>query len=156
MAASDRAQALLDIVDALGNISTANGYANDVAEVGKDYVDWDTARIEHTLPVVAVVPGECTVEYITSTRVRLTQMVAIEFAYAATNQDTVWSIGDALIDDIIAAISVDRSRGGCAMDTRVLSYETDAGNKDTQDSRGGTAAGIMRVAIDLTRSLGVS
>lgn len=156
MGVSNRANALLDLKSALGNISVANGYATDVAEVADQYVDWDTGRIDHTLPVVAVVPGECRALYIEANCIRLEQDVAIEFAYAAATQSVVWTTGDAIIDDIIAAISADRKRSGYALDTRVVAYETDAGCADTQDSRGGTAAGIVRVVLDLVRTLGVS
>lgn len=156
MGDSKRIAALKDLMADLGLISQANGYATDVASVTDQFVDWETGPHDFPLPVIGVVPGEATYEYISARVLRIRQAVSIEFVYRATTQPETWSIGDALVDDIIAAISVDRTRGGNAMDTRVTSAETDSGNADVMDSRGGTAAGLMRVTIDLHRGLGVS
>ena len=156
MGDSKRIAALQDLVTALEAISIGNGYATDVAAVTDRFIDWETGPQDFDLPVIGVVPGEATYEYLSTRTLRIRQAVSIEFVYRATTQPETWSIGDALIDDIIAAISLDRTRGGNAMDTRVTSAETDSGNADVMDSRGGTAAGLMRVTIDLHRGLGVS
>lgn len=161
MADSNRLAALKNLVTVMGTITAGNGYATTVATVVKSFVDWETGPPRGTLPIVAVVPLDATYDYLSARTtacvgVRITQNVAIEYVYSATTQDIVWQTGDELADDIIAAVSVDRTRGGNAMDTRVVSVETDSGNVDTMDSRGGVAAGIVRLAVDLARDLGVS
>lgn len=156
MADSNRNAALDDLVTALGTISTGNGYATDVSTVTKRFLDWETGPPDAAMPAIGVVPGEAQYEYLDVCTMRIRQLVAIEFIVPAADQDEAWQKGDALIDDIIAAISVDRTRCGNAMDTRVESAETDAGNDDIMDSRGGTMAGIVRIVIDLYRNLSVS
>lgn len=163
MGASARHLALDNLVTALGTISVANGYVTDVTEVAMRAFEWETVWHDYTLPVIGVVPQETRYEYIASQGtlalgnvIRVIQSVAIEFGYAAGDQEDAWNDGDALIDDIIGAIHVDPTRGGNALHTRILSSQTDAGNPDIMDSRGGTAMGIIRVEISLVRGWKVS
>lgn len=161
MTDSNRLAALKNLVTTVGTITTGNGYSTTVATVVKSFVDWETGPPRGTLPIVAVVPLDATYDYLAARTtacvgVRITQNVAIEYVYSATTQDIVWQTGDEMADDIIAAVSVDRTRGGYALDTRIASVETDAGNIDTMDSRGGVAAGIVRVVIDLARKLSLT
>ncbi|NIU03767.1 MAG: hypothetical protein GWN29_04935 [Gammaproteobacteria bacterium] len=161
MADSVRLAALKNLVTTMEGITVANGYATTVQTVLKEFVDWETGPPRGTLPMIGVVPLAASYEYISARTtscvgVRISQEVAVEFVYAATTQDIAWQTGDEMADDIIAAASVDRTRGGNALDTRVASVETDAGNADTMDSRGGVAAGIVRLTLDIVRSLGVS
>lgn len=161
MGDSRRLAALKNLVTAMGTIASGDGgYATDVATVLKEFIDWETGPPRGALPQIAVVPLEATYEYLATygndAGLRVNQAVAVEYVYQSHTQDDAWQTGDELADDIIAAASVDRTRGGNALDTRVTSVETDAGNADTMDSRGGISAGIVRFNIILTRTLGVS
>jgi hypothetical protein len=153
---SNRYAALENLVTTLGTITTGNGYATSVASVSRRFLDWETGPPAVALPAIGVVPNECTFEYLDVCTLRGKQRVAVEFVIQVDTQAEVWSAGDALIDDIIAAISVDRTRSGNALDTRVEQVETDAGNADFMDSRGGMMAGLVQVVIDFYRSLSVS
>lgn len=151
MADSCRHLALDNLVTALSNISVLNGYATDVTEVAMRAFEWETVYQDYSLPVIGVVPNAVTYEYLSKNVIQGRQAVAVEFCYSAPTQELAWSVGDALIDDIIGAIHVDPTRGGYAMHTTIQSAETDAGNPDIIDSRGGTAAGIVQLEIVLTR-----
>lgn len=163
MTDSVRHKALDNLVSALGNITVANGYVNTVTTVAMRAFEWETVWQEYALPVIGVLPLAARYEYLaTQGRLALggviqaTQEVAIEFGYQATSQELAWSTGDSLIDDIIGAIHVDVTRGGNALHTKLISAETDAGNPDIIDSRGGTAMGIIRVELPLIRGWSVS
>ena len=161
MANSVQLDALLDIVDAMEEISIANGYATDVATVVQRFLDWETGRLDVPLPAIGVVPGEAryeeqSVPTASTSVVRVRTSVSIQYVYAAETQTEVWQSGYEMADDIIAAVSVDRTRSGNALTTRIVSVETDAGNADTMDSRGGTAAGIVFLELDFWRKLTVS
>lgn len=152
MSTALRRAALSDLVTTLGTISVANGYATNVTEVAMRAFEWETVYAEYELPVIGVVPGRVTYDYRANGGVIIAvQAVSLEFCVAAATQAQAWDRGDALIDDIIGAIHVDPTRGGNALHTQIRSAETDAGNPDIMDSRGGTAAGIVELEITLHR-----
>ena len=153
MAESVRNKALDNLVTTLAGITTGGGYTNTIASVSKRALDWETGPKDVTLPAIGVFPLDATYEYLDVCTLRVAQRVAVEFIWDAADQDAVWADGDSIVDDIVYAISVDRTRGGNAMDTRIESMETDSGNPDTQDHRGGTAGGIVRLVIDLHRPI---
>lgn len=153
MGFSNRHNALLNLVTTVSGITTDNGYANTVASVYKHALDWVSGRAEGALPAIGVLPLACQYEHISPAQMRLRQDVAVEFAWSASDDDDVWGIGDSLVDDIVAALLDDRSRGGYALGTEIVSAETDQGNPDTMDSSGGTAAGVVRATIILQRQM---
>lgn len=156
MGLSNRHNALLDVVSAMEGITAGNGYANTVQVVYRHAVDWHTVRVDGPLPCIGVLPLACSFEHVSPRQMRGRQEVAIEFGYAAATDDEVWERGDTLVDDIIAALLADRTRGGHALGTEIVSVETEQGNPDTMDSAGGTAAGIVRATIILQRQMVVS
>lgn len=156
MSTSARRAALTDLVTALGTITVANGYTNTVQAVAMRAFEWETVHADFALPAIGVVPGAVQYEMISNNIMVANQTVSIEFCYAAATQDQAWDVGDSLIDDIIGAALVDPTRGGNAMHTLIQAAETDAGNPDIMDSRGGTAAGILTAQIRLSRAWAVS
>lgn len=156
MSTSKRRAALTDLVSALETITTGNGYTNTVAAVGMRAFEWETVHHDFALPAIGVVPGAVTYEMIANNLMIVNQLVSIEFCYAASTQTEAWDTGDSLIDDIIGATLVDPTRGGNALHTFIQTAETDAGNPDIMDSRGGTAAGIIAAQIRLHRKWSVS
>lgn len=152
MATSKRRAALDDLVTALGTITVANGYANTITTVALRAFEWETVYQDYALPVIGVVPLDVTYDYRSSDNIIIaTQRVAIEFGYSAPTQQATWDTGDALVDDIIGAMHVDTTRGGNALHTQIVSAQTDSGNPDVMDSRGGTAMGIIQATITLNR-----
>jgi subtilisin family serine protease len=152
MGDSVRKLALANLRTALGQISVANGYATNITEIGDQAIDWDSVYQKYALPVICVVPGQVRYEYVSKNILVVRQVVSLEFAYEAPTQDDAWDTGDAIIDDIIGAIHVDTTRGGNALHTTIIDAQTDAGNPDLQDSRGGTAAGIVTLELMLSRA----
>jgi hypothetical protein len=58
----------------------------------------------------------------------------------------------ALIDDIIGAIHVDASRGGHAIDTKVIDEEDSASDPDRfPDHQGGTVSVVVRCEVTFRR-----
>jgi hypothetical protein len=156
MADSKRKLCLANLKAALDLISVANGYKTNMTTVGKQAIDWDSVHADFGLPVVCIVPGQVRYENRSNDIMTATQTVSLEFCYAAPTQDAAWDTGDDIIDDLIAAVMVDPTRGGDALHTTVVDAQTDAGNPDLQDSRGGTAAGIMTLEIMLSRAWRIS
>lgn len=156
MGSSARKLALDNLYAALSGISVANGYSTDIASLGRRAIDWDSVYESFALPAVVMVPGKIDYELISRNIMVVNQLVSIEFAYSAATQTEAWDDGDAIIDDLIGAILDDPTRGGNALHTIVVDAETDAGNPDLMDSRGGTAAGIMNLQLRLSRAWSVT
>lgn len=157
MASSKRRLIIENFKTAIAAISTANGYATDPQAFPDHYVDWDSGPIGYPLPTIACFPGETVWQYLDSCRnVRGTLTMFVEYVFAAPDQSTIWDTSEAIFDDVLAAVSVDTSRAGYALDTRVRQDESESGNADTMDSRGGIAAGIIRFDIDFFRNTGIS
>lgn len=156
MAFSNRHLALLDLVSTLEGITQGSGFATTIQVVHKRAIDWHESRRIGALPCIGVLPLACPFTHISPAQMLGRQDVAVEFAYAASDDDEVWETGDVIVDDIIAAVLADRTRGGYAIGTEIASIETEQGNPDTMDSAGGTAAGIVRVTLIFQRQMVVS
>ena len=61
-----------------------------------------------------------------------------------------------LMDDIVGEIQIDTRRGGNAIHTTVLESETDEGDPDTQDSRGGSGSLVVRIEVFYERTTSFS
>lgn len=108
----------------------------------RPYIGMQPAREIHTHQPFFVVDVKLTVNIV---------------GHVTSNNDTERSqnLND-LMDAIYAAIHLDTTRGNNAISTTVLQTETEEGNPDVIDSRGGGGGLVMVVEIHYQRTTGAS
>ena len=124
-----RRSILSNIGTTLNTISVANGYKTNVATVeavGKSWGDMGTGE----KPWVGYAPGRETLEYFPFNDIKVALSVTLICHISASTQAARSSQLNDLLDDVIAVLSVDTTRGGAAISTTVNTVETDEGSPD--------------------------
>lgn len=140
-----------DIKTTLEAILTSGGYKSDVDAVELVYRTWVSAG-ELGSTVIGIVPMESLYTPITFRhyRVRLNIVLAAHVK-ATTNADRYDKLLG-LIDDIIAALNVDVTRGSNAICTVIDRVVTDMGDPDTLDASGGTGSATVALHCEYERT----
>lgn len=150
-----RSDILSNVQSVLSGITTGNGYKTTVHTVGAVVKEWASVGAQE-LPWVGVKPGKETFEHQPFGVLIVTLPIEIVCIVAAANDTARYSALGNLIDDVIAALSADTTRGGYAISTSLAEDETDEGDPDTQNSGGGTGAMVVRVSVRYERTIAKS
>ena len=142
---------LSNLETTLQGITTGNGYKTDVATVSLVTADWDGARAFGAWPVLCLMPRATIVQHQPFGLMRTTLPVDIVAHLEPTSDSDAYDKLEDLIDDVIAAVSVDPRRGGNAIDTMVDNDNTDEGDPDKKDHKGRTGSLVMRLRIIFER-----
>lgn len=143
--------ALANLYTVLGTISTTNSYKTDVATVRRYVLDWEDASQEG-LPWVGFSPGITTAGHLHGSCIRCVHAVSIAAHVRANTQSDAYDNLEDLIDDIIAAVELDPTRGQFAVSTMYKQHQTDEGSPDHMDHRGGTASAVVEFDIIYNRT----
>jgi len=150
-----RESILDDVQTTFEGITVANGYKTTVVTVERKIRHWgDVAASERPWIGYMSQPQRFEHKAFGSLRVIMPLYIAAHIA-----GDTKAEVASALVDledDIIAALSVDTTRGGNATMTHIVSQQDDAGDPDTVDSQG--VSGTLEVIAEVIyhRSTGSS
>ena len=141
-------QLILDnISTALSAISIAGGYKTDVATVSRAIKSWGEIGASE-MPFVSFAPvGQALPTYkpngYIDVRMPFTVVSHVNSLSGATKTADLAK----LEDDIIAALNADTTRGGNAIRTNWQGSQTDEGNPDSDDYRGGSGTIVMAFEI---------
>jgi hypothetical protein len=144
-----------NVATTLAGITAGNGYKTTVATVERCIKDWDSVGVQ-SMPWLGFGPG---VERYTHEPggMLLTELdiniVGHLNEATAENRTTKLS---ALVDDVIAVLSVDTTRDANAIQTTIAESEADDGDPDNNDSRGGTGSCRVLVRVKYQRTTGKS
>tara|TARA_R110002020_G_scaffold171937_3_gene362049 strand:+ start:1641 stop:2102 length:462 start_codon:yes stop_codon:yes gene_type:complete len=144
-----------DIVSNIGSvlatITTDNGYKTTVVTVeavGKTWADVGSGA----KPWIGYAPVRESFEYFPGSQIRVVLNVTIIAHISGTTQaDRATKLND-LLDDIIAALNLDTTRGGKAIATTITTVETDEGSPDAN----GFGSMVLTVDVPYIRTLSAS
>ena len=147
MATPTRRLILQNIKTVLETITTDNGYKTDLSKVEPLGKSWATVKPGEK-PWVGIVPQRESLKFEYS-NIRVSLSVLLIAHVAGTTQDDRASKLNDLLDDIIAAINLDTTRGSNAISSTIKTVETDEGAPD------GDGDGSMVINMDLAYFRGV-
>jgi len=152
MATPSRELILDNISSVLGSISIAGGYKTNVATVTRYLASWGEIGAP-LMPWLGFAPvGQSVPEYkpngMINVRIPFTIVGHVNSVSGATKTEEL----AALEDDIIAVINADTTRDGNAIRTNWTGTQTDEGNPDSDDHRGGSGTLVMMFEILYQRS----
>jgi hypothetical protein len=142
MATPRRLLALADLVEALEGISTEDGYKTTVATVARVYKTWDDVQ-GAARPFIGVLPVGNPVTYEPMRHIRQVANVNLYCHVSGATPEARAAALENLLDDIVRAIGEDHTRGGNAIDTRIVEYVTDEGDPDAP------GGGSMEVRLEI-------
>ena len=128
-------------------VTTGNGYHTSVTLVqalARGYFDVKTGE----RPFIGYVPGVETVQHQPGGNIYCTLAVSVIGHISGTTLSDRQTKLNNLIDDLIAVLNVDTTRGSNAISTTVMQYETDEGDPDAH----GDGSVLMQVQIKYLRS----
>ena len=128
MATPTRRLVLQNIKTVLDTISTDNSYKTDVDTVEALGKSWATVKPGEK-PWIGIVPQRESLKFEYS-NIRVTLTVLLIGHVAGTTQDDRASKLNNLLDDIIAAMNADTTRGNNAISTTITTVDTDEGAPD--------------------------
>ena len=145
---------ILDNINtALGSISIAGGYKTDVTTVARTLVSWGDIGAAQ-MPWLGFAPvGQSSVEYKPNQLLKVRLPVTIVGHVSVRSGEAKTEALAKLEDDIIAAINADTTRGGNAIRTNWQGTQTDEGNTDSDDHRGGSGTLVMAFDVLYQRSV---
>lgn len=147
MATPARALILDNIKTTMAAILVAGGYKTTVVTVERVIRDWaDPGAIQK--PWIGFMPRVEIFRFLPGNQIRVTMPVLIVGHISSTTVDAKHTALSNLHDDIVAALGVDPTRGGNAINTVVLQTEDDTGDPDTVDSQG--RSGTVEVTAEVT------
>lgn len=146
-----RTSILNSVSTTLAGITTGNGYNTTVVTVGKEAKTW--AEVPPALkPWVGYIPQAETLQYLPGDQIRvLLPIDLICHVVGQTQTDRATKLSN-LLDDIIAVLNVDTTRGSKAISTTVVSAETDEGAPGAL----GEGSMVLRVNVAYMRTSGQS
>jgi hypothetical protein len=151
MATPARKLILSNLQTTFESITVANGYKTTVVKVqalARGYADVKTGE----RPFIGYVPQAEQVEYQPFNRIRCTLNVSVIGHVSGNSQsDRSTKLND-LIDDLIAALNADPTRGTNAINTKLVQFETDEGDPDAR----GDGSVLAQVQIQYERSVSSS
>lgn len=153
MATPVRRLILDNIATVLATVSVANGYKTNVETVARTLVSWGEIGAAQ-MPWVGFAPiGQSIPSYkpngVINVTLPLTIVGHVNSRSGATKTEELADIED----DLIAAMDADTTRGGNAIRTNWLGTQTDEGNPDSDDHRGGSGTLVMMWEILYQRSI---
>jgi len=121
---------ILDNVETvLGTITTGNGYKTTLAAVepfAKGWGDMGTG----SKPFVGFSPGAERFEFLPGNQIRVRMDLVLTCHVSGSTQSARSVALNNLLDDLIAALNLDTTRGGHAVSTTITQTETDEGSPD--------------------------
>ena len=147
MATPARKLILDDIKTTLEAITVAGGYKTTVVTVERVIRDWGDVSAAQR-PWVGFAPRIEAFQFLPGKQVRVKMPVLIIAHISKADVDTKHAALSDLHDDIVAALGVDPTRAGNAVNTIVLQTEDDTGDPDTVDSTG--RSGTLEVTAEVT------
>tara|TARA_R100000655_G_scaffold85285_1_gene124945 strand:+ start:26155 stop:26610 length:456 start_codon:yes stop_codon:yes gene_type:complete len=124
-----RSSILSNLSTTLASITTGNGYNVTVVTVEPVGKAW--AGVPQGLkPWIGYVPLAEQLEYLPGDQIRCVLPIQIIVHISEATQPARQTKLNNLLDDIIAALNVDTTRGSNAISTTVLSVDTDEGSPD--------------------------
>jgi len=153
MATPVRELILDNIYTVLNTISIANGYKTDVTSVERTLVPWGDIGAAQ-MPWVGFAPiGQSSVEYKPNHLLQVRLPVTIVGHVSVVAGELKTQALAKIEDDIIAVINADTTRDGNAIRTNWQGTQTDEGNTDSDDHRGGSGTLVMAFDILYQRSV---
>jgi hypothetical protein len=144
---------LQNLQTTFASISTSGGYKSDVdaAELFYRAIGYDAEKAGEV--VVGIVPTQTTVEPYAFEIYRCTLTVEVACHVQASGASARYQAISNIVDDIIAAVNSDVTRGGNAIDSKVTLWRSDMGDPDTYDHRGGSGLAVVTVTIIYDREV---
>tara|TARA_R100000664_G_C2750390_1_gene137684 strand:- start:948 stop:1418 length:471 start_codon:yes stop_codon:yes gene_type:complete len=153
MATPVRELILDNVYTVLGTISIANGYKTDVTTVARSLVSWGDIGASQ-MPWIGFAPiGQTTVEYKPNHLLHVRMPVTVVGHVSVMSGEAKTQALAKLEDDIIAVINADTTRGGNAIRTNWQGTQTDEGNPDSDDHRGGSGTLVMAFDVLYQRTV---
>lgn len=157
MATPARTGILLDILSTLQGITVSNGYNTEVTAVGTTLLSREEARLIGEPPVLCFGPGKDIPTHMAFEDMRVVMPVVI-LGYI---EETEWADRSAklnlLIDDIIAVLSVDTTRGENCVSTYFSGFDTDEQDPDAATGlKDGGGTCIVELSIPYYRTVNAS
>ncbi len=146
-----RTSILSNLSTALSTITTGNGYNTTVATVENEAKTWADVP-DSQKPWVGYVPIAEVMQFLPGDQVRVElPLDIICHVVGNTNADRSTKLNN-LLDDVIAALNVDTTRGSNAISTTVLSADTDEGAPGAV----GQGSMVLRIEVAFMRTSGQS
>jgi len=155
VATPSRELAIDNIATALSAILTASGYKTNAGNNVNRYITgWFDAEIGTDPWVGFAMIGATRVEHQPAGRMLVTAPFTVIAHTNSLSGATKTADLAAVEDDIIAALMSDVTRNGNAIWTKHLSTNSDEGNPDSDDSRGGSGTIVMTFEMAYRRTTG--
>lgn len=151
MATPARKLILNNLQTTFEGITVAGGYKTTIVKVqalARGYADVKTGE----RPFIGYVPQAEQVEYQPFNRIRCTLNVSVIGHVNGNSQSDRSTKLNNLIDDLIAALNEDPTRGSNAINTKLVQFETDEGDPDGR----GDGSVLAQVQIQYERSVSSS
>ena len=146
-----RTSILSNLGTTLATITTGNGYNTTVVEVENEAKTWADVP-DSKKPWVGYVPIAEVLQFLPGNQVRVElPLDVICHVKGNTNADRSTKLNN-LLDDVIAALNVDTTRGSNAISTTVLSADTDEGAPGAV----GQGSMVLRIEVAFMRTSGQS
>ena len=143
MADPARQLILANIDTVLQTITVANGYKSTVVTVSRAIKGWSEVGVS-LMPFIGFAPiGRSSATYKPNGYLDVIMPVTIIGHTNSLSGATKTEDLSALQDDIIAALNVDTTRGNNAIRSNWSGTQTDEGNPDSDDHRGGSGTLVM-------------
>jgi hypothetical protein len=146
-----RTSILSNLSTTLASITTGNGYNTTVLTVENEAKTWGDVP-ESQKPWVGYVPVAEVLQFLPGDQVRVELPLDIICHVSGTTSSDRSTKLNNLLDDVIAALSVDTTRGSNAISTTVLSVDTDEGAPGAYDQ----GSMVLRVEVAFMRTSGQS
>lgn len=153
MATPNRNLILEDIATSLGAIDGTGSFTSTVTTVERVIKDWQSVGAQE-MPWLGFAPIRTAYTMMPFGQIECTMDVTIVGIAQASTDSTRSDTISELVDDVIYALGIDATRGGNAVSTSIVSCETDEGDPDTMDSRGGTCGFVMGIQVRYDRTSG--
>ena len=146
-----RTSILSNLSTTLAGVTTGNGYNTTVATVEKEAKTW--AEVPPGLkPWIGYIPVAETLQYLPGDQIRVVLPIdLICHIVGQTQADRATKLSN-LLDDLIAVLAVDTTRGAKAISTTVVSVDTDEGAPGAI----GQGSMVLRVEVAYIRTCGQS
>lgn len=151
MATPARNLILENIATVLATITTANGYKTEIGTVERTVKDWDSVGAGE-MPWLGFMPRRERIAHDSFEGMNITMPVSIVGHVNASTDALRSDLISDLEDDVIKALQTDTTRDGNAVMTTFTEAESDEGDPDTIDSRGGSGSFEMVAEIFYLRT----
>lgn len=150
MATPSRNLILENIFTSLSAIDGTGNFKTTLKKVERHVKEWESVGSQE-MPWAGFMPIRTLHTHQPGTVVRCVMELAI---VAHVNESTDAGKSDSIsdvIDDIWEALNIDTTRGGNAVMTTIMEVETDEGDPDSIDSKGGTGSAVVRANVVYNR-----